>query len=284
MMLLWLAIVLIIMGAFGFIGLQIRSAPFPTHPEGTKDRGKVPIPDDVPEPVRRYFRALAGGDEMPDTATAVSWARARVRINGIPMNLRFKLYHDRGRNFHRDMDVTVFGFLPILHATDLYSGGKGSMTIAGNTESGPEIDQGALVSIWAEVLTMLPSMIINAPNIRWEPVDDHHAKMIIEWQGGEEVLDLSFDPETDLFRELTVPRYKGAGSEKVLWRVTVGNWKRVDKGAFGSMMVAHDWDVKWEDEDRPWFVVRGIDGIEWNVDVTDAFPEVFLNASGPRRA
>jgi hypothetical protein len=284
MMLLWLAVVLIIMGAFGFIGLQIRSAPFPPHPEGTKDRGKVPIPDDVPEPVRRYFRALAGGDEVPDTATAVSWARARIRMNGIPMNLRFKLYHDRGRNFRRDMDVTVFGFLPILHGTDLYSNGQGSMTIAGNTESGPKIDQGALVSVWAEVLVMLPSAILNAPNIRWEPVDDHRAKMIIEWKNGEEVLDLHFDPETGLFRKLTVPRYKGMESEKVLWHVTVGNWKRVDKGAFGSMMVAQNWDVKWEDEDRPWFIVRGIDGIEWNVDVTDAFPEVFLNASGPRRA
>jgi hypothetical protein len=44
----------------GWLGLRIKPAPFPPHPERTPELNTTELPTDLPEPVRRHFRATLG--------------------------------------------------------------------------------------------------------------------------------------------------------------------------------------------------------------------------------
>jgi hypothetical protein len=97
----------------GWLGLQVKPKAFSPHPEGTRELDAPELPSDLPEPVRRYFRATSG-ERVPRIETAVVWGRGEFNLNGMlwfPM--RFKSYHVAGREFRRDMELTWFG-LPIF--------------------------------------------------------------------------------------------------------------------------------------------------------------------------
>ncbi len=46
---------------------------------------------------------------------------------------------------------------------------------------GPEIDQGAGLRYWGEIISF-PEMVLN-PHLRWQPIDDRHARLNVEQYG-----------------------------------------------------------------------------------------------------
>src|SRR5215208_8098193 len=62
----------------GWLGLRVKPAPFPPHPERTPALGTADLPSDLPEPVRRHFRATLGA-QVPRIGSAVVWGRAEDR-------------------------------------------------------------------------------------------------------------------------------------------------------------------------------------------------------------
>src|SRR5215208_2524945 len=58
----------------GWLGLRVKPAPLPPHPERTPALGTA----DLPEPVRRHFRATLG-TQVPRIGSAVVWGRAEDR-------------------------------------------------------------------------------------------------------------------------------------------------------------------------------------------------------------
>jgi hypothetical protein len=112
--------------------------------------------------VRRYLQ-VAFGDQIPRVESMVAWGRARAHF-GLWMPLRFQLYHRPGHDFRRNMEVTWFG-LPVLKAMDQYLNGKGTTGPAGNLATGPKVDQGANLILWAES-PFMPSLLVTDPRIR----------------------------------------------------------------------------------------------------------------------
>lgn len=250
------------LGGLGWVGLQIPPRNFAPPKDEPQALGTVAIPADLPAPVRRYFQ-VAFGEQIPRVESMVAWGRARARF-GIWMPLRFLLYHRPGYDFRRDMEVTWFG-LPVLKAMDQYIDGVGMTGPVGNAETGPEVDQGSNMILWAEA-TFYPSLLITDPRIRWEAIDDSSARLIFPFGDQQDELVFYFDPETGLVTRTWALRYQGATGKKVPWYAEILTWQTVN-----GMQLPRRVAVTWENEGSPWSVWT-FDGIRWNVDISQQLP------------
>ena len=250
----------------GWVGLQVEPKGFPPHPEKTQDLGRVELPSGLPGPVRCYFEA-ALGEEIPRIESAVLWGRGRLRIKGLWFPVRFKAYYLPGRSFSRRMEITWFG-LPVLRGVDSYIDGRGGLKITGLInleETGEKIDQAQNLVLWGEAI-WTPSVYLTDPRVRWEAVDEKTAQLVVPFGEGHEVFQVKFDPRTGLIREMSALRFRGQEEAKTPWRVECLDWR-----PFHGVKVPTRVVGTWADEKRP-YVVMTVEGVEYNVDVSEVLP------------
>lgn len=250
----------------GWVGLQVKPKGFPPHPEETRDLGMAEHPAGLPGPVRRYFEA-ALGEQTPRIESAVLWGRGRLRIKGLWFSVRFRAYYLPERSFSRRMEITWFGF-PLLRGVDSYLDGRGKLEIAGLislSETGEKIDQAQNLVLWGEAI-WTPSVYLTDPRVRWEAVDEVTARLVVPFGKGEDQLTVRFDPRTGLIREMSAERYRGQEEAKTPWRVECLDWKPFHGVMVPTRVVGH-----WADEKRP-YVVMTVEGLEYNVDVSEVLP------------
>ena len=255
-----------VLAGAGWLGLQVEPASHPPHPERTPELNEIELPSDLPDPVRRYFRATYG-DEIPSIDTAVVWGRGEFSLNGLWFPARFKSYYDvPGRTFRRDMELTWFG-RPVFRGRDTFIDGKGALKITGLfglvdlTYEGEKIDQGANLAMWGELLGYAPSALLLDPQVSWEPVDVNTARLIVPFGEAEDSLRVEFDPETGYMTRMTGMRYRGEEAEKTPWCGEGSSW-RVVRG----IEMPHRLPGVWEDQGEP-YVVLDLGGAEHDVDV-----------------
>lgn len=250
----------------GWAGLQVQPAPPQPHPERTRDRGTVAVPAGLPAPVQRYFEVTAGS-EVPHAETAVVWGRARLKLpdarRGMWFPAQWKGSYAAGRGYRRDMDLTWFG-RTVLRAADVFVGGRGKVTAGGRVlGAGPEVDQGANMTMWAEGIWM-PSVLLTEPRVRWEKVDDRTARLVFPFGDGEDSVLCHFDPQSGLLAEITGLRYREPGGEHEPWRIEFTEW-----GEFQGLKMPAGLRVIWEEQGQPWAQFT-VEGVEYNVDVSAA--------------
>ncbi len=257
------AILLIIV----WLGFQIESKSFSPYPEKTRDAGAVNVSPEIPEPVKRYSEAAAGS-HVPVIRSAVVWGKAKVRMNGIWMPVRFKEFNLAGHSFHRYLEVTWFGWT-ILKVNDVYRNGKGFTKIEGmlnKTETGEKIDQGSNLSLWGEIV-FTPSVAITDTSARWEAVDDERVRLVIPYGEQYDSLDFKFDLKTGLITRISAMRYKGQNEEKTPWLVNITEWMTSH-----YIKIPSRFSVTWEDEGSPWSYWT-VEDMEYNVDITGMIKE-----------
>jgi hypothetical protein len=250
-----------------WFGFQIEPESFSPHPEKTKDAGSVEVPPDIPEPVKQYYEA-AVGSHVPEVRSAVVWGKAKLRINGIWMPVRFKAYHLPGRAFLRYLEVTWFG-KTILKVSDSYMNGEGVMKIEGllnMKETGEKIDQGQNLAMWGETVFM-PSVVIADSRARWEDVDNDSVRLVIPYGEQNDSLDFNFDPKTGLITRICAMRYKGHNEEKTPWLIDITEWMTSH-----YVKIPSRFSVTWEDEGSPWSYWT-VEDVEYNVDVGEMINE-----------
>lgn len=260
----WLGLVggLFTLAGIGWAGLQVPPRNFPPPNGEPQERGAITIPSTLPAPVRRYFQ-VAFGDQVPRVDSLVAWGRARANF-GIWMPIRFLLYHRPGQAFKRDMEVTWFG-LPVLKAIDQYSNGKGMTGPLNHLETGPKVDQGANLILWAEA-TFYPSLLITDPRLRWEAINETSARLIFPFNSEESDMIFYFDPQSGLVTRTWALRYQGGKGEKVPWYAEIKAWQTIDGKQLPRRVV-----VVWENEGTPWSDWT-FEGVRWNVDVSPQLP------------
>ncbi len=213
--------------------------------------------DAVPEPVRRYLRT-AGSTEDPGPRAATlhqtggirtapdkpwmpfrseqtysfdppgfTWfARARV-APGVEIVARDRFVDERGH-----MLIRLGGFITVADAV------------------GPEIDQGAALRFWGEVL-FFPEVALH-PRLRWEPMDDTHVRLhvlgampleaVVEF--GEDGLPAAF--HADRYRDV-------GGGRSVLtpWTGHCTDWRVIDGRRFPTR-----WSSVWHLQEGDFEAVR----------------------------
>ena len=266
-MLMVIAGTLLVLFAVAWLGLQVTPAPFAPHLAAAGELKTIPLQANLPAPVERYYRTTIG-DHVPVVESAVLSARGSMRIFGLRLPLRMRMIHKAGQEFRRYIEATWFG-LPFVKIDEWYLGGRSHAFFpTGAIENDPKMNSATNLAMWAECLS-LPSVFITDPRVRWEPIDETHARLVVPSPEGSDSFTLSFDARTGLMTEMEALRWSmPSDPARRLWQTTAGSWSRVN----GLLLPAGA--AAW-DHGKPWLLFT-VEDVAYNVDVTD-----YLRATGP---
>ncbi len=257
------------LGILVWLGLQITPQPFPNYSESGASGDEVPIPPDLPHPVERFYRQLFG-EKATKVHSAVITGCGTMRIQGIRLPVRFRFTHDAGEGYHHYIEATFYGF-PILKVNEYYLDGKGRIELPfGVIEDDPRVNQGANLGLWAESV-WFPSLFLTDSRVRWDPIDEVTASLVVPFDGDQERFIARFDPQSGMLTFLESMRYKGTeGDEKILWINEARDW-----GEISGHKTLVEGALVWFDEGSPWFVFQ-VEDIRYNVDVGE-----YIRTKGP---
>lgn len=244
---------------FGWAGLQMKPKSYAVPALDTPNYGTINIPSDLPAPVVRYAQAVFGG-EIPVVKSALLIGRVDLRLGGIPMPGRFKIYHEAGSSYYHLIEVTWFGF-PIMTVHERYRNGEAILALpVGHVENDPKVNDSANLGLWAESLAWLPSVLFTDDRVQWEAVDDHTARLRVP--NSEATFTVRFDPHTGLFTEAATLRYRDKNDENRLrWTNRIIRWGKIN--GIRIPLVA---ETQWGDE-KPWAVWH-TEALIYNLDVS----------------
>jgi hypothetical protein len=252
-----------------WVGLRIPPRPLvDTELRAAGSDETVPLPDGLPAPVDRFYRTLYG-DEVPIVDSAVITGRGTMRINGITLPARFRFSHVTGEHYRHYIQNTIYG-APLLTVNEWFTDGTGRLELPFGDFQGSKIDQGGNLALWAEAVFM-PSVWVTDPQVRWEPVDDRSARLLVPFGDETETFDVTFDADTGLLRRMESMRFKSeTAAAKTLWVNEVLEWGEID-----GRPTAISTTVGWADERSPWARLRTED-LLFNADLTR-----YIRAEGP---
>jgi hypothetical protein len=157
-----------------------------------------------------------------------------------------------------------------MKVNEYYVNGKERMELPfGVAEGDPKLDQGGNLGMWAESM-WLPAVFLTDPRVRWEPIDDVTALLVVPFGESQERFVVRFDPTTGLPWVVEAMRYRGTEDTKTLWLAESRAW-----GTVGEYMLATVGPVTWLDQGAPWAVFT-LEDVVYNVDV-----DTSLEAKGP---
>ena len=271
----WILLVLIVLIAVLWVGKSILPRPFAPPPVQAGPVQTVPLPEGLPAPVERFYRAVYG-DEIPVITSAVTTGRGWARPFGpFYWPMRYRFVHDAGRSYRHYIELTWFG-LPLMKVNEQYVAGRSkfSIPIVGNEENEPKSNQGGALGLWAETANF-PAVYLTTPGVRWQAVDDETALLFVPVQGDvadhEEVFVTRFDPETGLMLAQEAMRYHAKDSPaKVLWITQSSDWQEL-----GGYLTGRTGAATWLDQGTPWAIFTA-EEVVYNGELGE-----YLTATGP---
>jgi hypothetical protein len=206
---------------------------------------------------------LTYGDELPVIQSAVIDGRVKMQRGPIPMQGRFRFVHEAGKNYRHYFELTWFG-IPFMRANESYVDGHSVIDIPGlQVEGDPSTAQAANLGLWAES-AWLPAIYVTDPRVRWEPLDDDTAILIVPFEESEDRFVVRFDPAIGQLRYMEAMRFQDPGeTERHLWITENLEW-----GDFGGVTLASIGAATWFEDGTPWAIFE-MEDISYDSDVSE---------------
>lgn len=259
-------IVLIVVAAVPLLfnlGLQLKPAAFPSYPEPEGKLETISLPEGLPAPVERFYRELYDA-EVPVIKSAVITGKADMRLaGGITFPGRFRFTHIAGQGYRHYIEATFYG-IPVFKVNEYYLDGRARLELPFSViEHEPKVDQAANLGLWAESI-WLPSVFITDERVRWEPVDEDTALLVVPFGEQQERFVVRFEPDSGMPHLFTSMRYKDAADQyKTLWISEAKEWGEQDDRKMLTVGA-----LTWLGDRGPWAVFT-VEEIVYNVDVTE---------------
>jgi hypothetical protein len=248
----------------GWLGLQFKPSAFPRYEAQTRDTKTIPIPDNLPAPVERFYRS-AYGETIPVIESAVIQGHATVRpFMNIPLPARFLFVHNTGKDYRHYIEATWFG-LPIMKVNEGYVDGASFFEApVGNIHDDASTNQAANLAVWAEA-GWFPSIWLTDPRVRWEAVDERTALLFVPFEDKLENFVVRFNPETGMIDTMEAMRFRDSGdaARKILWITTADKGPNIEGSNISSVGSA-----TWLDQGKPW-ATFSLEEVHFNVDVSE---------------
>lgn len=200
----------------------------------------------LPPPVRRWLEGSGVvGRSRPSIVKLQQTATMTTAPGGKAMPASAEQYFTLDPpGFVWGVDVTMFG-IPVT-GRDSYLEGRGGMLIKAAglwplvDAHGDAIDQGTLLRFLGELI-WFPSAAL-ASYLRWEPIDDDHARVTMTYAGTVASADFTFGPDGRV-REMRAQRfYTGDVSPRLeTWGDVTTEWKH-----WGGVLVPSRGEVFWD--------------------------------------
>ncbi len=245
-----------------WLGLNINPSSFPPYPQQSENSETIPLPDDLPKPVKRFYQQVYR-DRIPVITTTVITGKAELRLpsqGGITFPGRFRFVHNAGNDYRHYIEATIFG-TPIMTVNEYFLDGKSRLELPFGVSDGPKVDQGANLALWAEAM-WFPSVWVTDSRVRWEAIDTNSAYLIVPFEDTEERIQVWFDPDTGLLEKMESMRFKETTSEnKTSWLNEAQEWTTMNGYRVPSVGA-----ITWGDESSPWATFF-VEEIDLNVDL-----------------
>ena len=260
---------LIILGIFAvlslliWLGTKILPGPFSSYTEINPEINEtMPIPKNLPEPVDRFFRRIYG-DNVPIIETFILTGRGRLRFKGVTLPTRLRFIHQAGQGYRHIIETTFWG-VPFLRVNETFLNWRSRLALPfGVVEDELQVDEAANLGMWSETM-MFPGVYLSTTGVRWEPISEHEARLIVPFKDKEDSFNVYFNADTGLIDRMEALRWKNAGdAEKIPWQAQAKEWGEVLGWKMPTLFAA-----QWMDEQTPWLTAR-IEDVAWNVDVSE---------------
>lgn len=238
-----LIIILIVLALLIWLGLKIKSAPFPPFGQQSSPLKTMPLPSDLPAPVERFYK-VTYGDQVPVITTAVVSGHGSMAPFGISFPLRFRFIYDVGKDYRAKIEATFFKQV-VMGGDETYIDGHGIGKLTTGVSEGDWFDEAMNERIWAELLTWVPAALLSDSRVTWKEVDADTAMLIVPFGKKQQVIIVRFDPQSRKVQYVEMMKYRDA-AHKILWVNAV-----------------------WFDQGKPW-VSLIVDDIVYNADVENA--------------
>jgi hypothetical protein len=170
--------------------------------------------------------------------------------------------HQAGQAYRHDIECTWFG-RRLLRVREQYVHGQARLELPfGVIENEPKVDMAANLNLWGEAV-WFPSVFFTDPRIRWEPSDEHSARLVVPFGEVTDSFTVQFDPTTGLLVWMEALRYRSAKDDaRIPWRFVPRGWTDVH-----GLRIPSAGTLQWMDEATPWFTFS-LDQAVYNVDVS----------------
>jgi hypothetical protein len=261
-----LYIILIILAGLlfiGWLGLQVKPAMFPPYDAQAPEFKTIPLPENLPAPVARYYKAVYG-DNIPVIESAVFQGRATVRpFMNIPLPARFIFVHNAGKDYRHYIEATWFG-IPIIKVNEgIVDGTSFFEAPIGKIYNDAATNQAANLAVWAEA-GWFPSIWLTDPRVRWEAVDDRTALLWVPFEDQMENFIVRFNPETGMIDTMEAMRYRDSGDQakKILWITSTDEGPNIE-----GVNISRVGSATWLDQGKPWATFT-LEEAHYNPDVS----------------